>query len=307
MAANIEGGGKSSLEEDIDSNKVVKDIKNYIENLSEINAGELVTKINQAKLNVESKLSLIETVCNTFVKEGSGGIGEEDFTKIVKEIGINDDMDKAKIIGFLIKGEPPEYTMNKTAPAISFLADHFEIKNEKAKALIIRHCIDNIGDLIRFEMVHEMLKDMGIKDGKNVDEMMRATKIDENTKKAMSYYLSHYFGILKNPKFEESKSSLNRGGQAPMETNKLSSNAQGVKQNSTSSDTSFNTHAGPQTSPKEDTSSNPHTGPQTSPKEDTSSNPHAGPGTSPRPTSFSKAASSGRTSSNGSNGSEFLV
>ena len=41
--------------------------------------------------------------------------------------------------------------------------------------------------------------------------------------------------------------------------------------------------------------------------EDIASNLHATPNTSPRPTSFSKAASSGRTSSNGSNGSEFLV
>jgi hypothetical protein len=180
-----------------------------------------------------------------------------------------------------------------------FLADRFEIKNERAKALIIRHCIDNIGDLIRFEMVHGMLKNMGIKegkdvdemmkDGKNVDEMMRATKIDENTKKAMRYYFSHYFGILEDPKFEESKSLLNRGGQAPTETNKLSSNAQGGKQNSTSSDTSSNRHAGPQNSPKEDSPSNRH----------------AGPGTSPRPKSSSEVAPLGRASSNGSSGSEF--
>jgi hypothetical protein len=245
------------------------DIKNYIENSSEINAKKLVANINKAQLNDDDKFLLIIGLF-----QSKALISSLDFAKIVKGI-FEQDVDKTRCLLLTLKELSPEQTIfmckedRRGSSKIRDFMNNLELESDDAKETIFTQFIKNMGGSITQKNVETIITGIGIKDldifkiivtnSEEIEGPIKGiiTESINNLSKTASVGTTkrpNTLPVFDEPSEDEKKASISKVEQW------LSENV----------------------------------------------NPKEKPITSPRPTSFSQAALSERKSSKGSyNGSEF--
>ena len=264
------------MTKNIEKQNELNAIKKYINESLEIDFTTLAVNINKSNFGGDDKFLLMEE----FLKS-KAPVTATNFTKIANDIFKEDEVaDKTRCLLILLRDVPLTIGIFKidryhSSYINNFIKDFHLEKSDYAKETILAHFIEKIGGSISQKDAETMKKGIGIIINKTVVDT--TNKVIGKTDKV----------AVDEPSEREKKDSKDKV-EAWLNTLK----SQGGQHNSASQNASEKTTLSKSKSKE---------------VEDIASNPHATPNTSPRPTSFSKAASSGRTSSNGSNGSEFLV